>query len=588
MASTLHNDFFSSLISEIKNYTGKDPLLPWLRGIRKMRECLPPQILKEKLPRFLQKCARTFETDCRYTNDLRYLRVWLQLMDFVEDPRAVLRTMEANRIGIKRSLFYQAYALYYEKVKKFEDAEKMYHLGVKNLAEPIGELQKSYEKFLHRMERHMNKKIQRQEGRTVRRPPRAGSLPHRCDESNRNKENLCVECRPTGTCPENSLPETQCNFINIENKKGLEESPQDGMPMNDRNDSRVSVNSFNVEESSSPSVKKVVMGDVGHRNYFNLQDDTETETVEPRKFCSDDTVVVKFVDTAIVGKSEAEDACHHGLVEPTINTKEALNAINSMFREPLEPPLDSRRSRRSRPKADQSLSNGFEVFIDDNMDNRIGSLNQNAEKGNSMLQHNMLGSWQPIHEPFQIYVDEEESNEVKERFSEKDNFEQSMVQQMSENEIAFVFPSPNDISTEGSEDLDAERSPRARVREDTVVCRFVGSTISDEPEVENVCHHGLVEPTINLKEAMDDINSMFGKPIDFVRIKRSKRQDKAADTKNNFGGFVILPDDDLEYQQRQSRPSSSTKSERDLFEPTVCTKEAMDEINKMFGMPLDF
>lgn len=51
-------------------------------------------------------------------------------MDFVDDPRALLRTMEANSIGTKRSLFYQAYALHYEKLKRFEDAEKMYRLGV--------------------------------------------------------------------------------------------------------------------------------------------------------------------------------------------------------------------------------------------------------------------------------------------------------------------------------------------------------------------------------------------------------------------------------------------------------------------------
>ena len=51
-------------------------------------------------------------------------------MDFVEDPKTLLRTMEVNQIGKKKSLFYQAYALYYEKIKKFEEAEKMYHLGV--------------------------------------------------------------------------------------------------------------------------------------------------------------------------------------------------------------------------------------------------------------------------------------------------------------------------------------------------------------------------------------------------------------------------------------------------------------------------
>lgn len=38
--------------------------------------------------------------------------------------------MEINHIGEKRALFYQAYALHYEKIKKFEEADKMYHLGV--------------------------------------------------------------------------------------------------------------------------------------------------------------------------------------------------------------------------------------------------------------------------------------------------------------------------------------------------------------------------------------------------------------------------------------------------------------------------
>lgn len=48
----------------------------------------------------------------------------------MDDPKVVLRTMEENRIGVTRALFYQAYALYYEKLKKFDDAEKMYCLGV--------------------------------------------------------------------------------------------------------------------------------------------------------------------------------------------------------------------------------------------------------------------------------------------------------------------------------------------------------------------------------------------------------------------------------------------------------------------------
>ena len=52
-------------------------------------------------------------------------------MDFSSDPKTLLSTMEVNRIGTKRSEFYQAYALYYEKIKNYDEAERMYHLGVK-------------------------------------------------------------------------------------------------------------------------------------------------------------------------------------------------------------------------------------------------------------------------------------------------------------------------------------------------------------------------------------------------------------------------------------------------------------------------
>lgn len=52
-------------------------------------------------------------------------------MDFVDDPGELLNMMESCRIGTKRALFYQAHALYYEKRKKYVEAEKIYQLGVK-------------------------------------------------------------------------------------------------------------------------------------------------------------------------------------------------------------------------------------------------------------------------------------------------------------------------------------------------------------------------------------------------------------------------------------------------------------------------
>lgn len=51
-------------------------------------------------------------------------------MDYVDDAKVLLKKMEKNQIGTKRAIFYLAYALYYEKHKKFERAEKIYRQGV--------------------------------------------------------------------------------------------------------------------------------------------------------------------------------------------------------------------------------------------------------------------------------------------------------------------------------------------------------------------------------------------------------------------------------------------------------------------------
>jgi len=51
-------------------------------------------------------------------------------MDYVTDAKPLLKKMERNGIGLKRASFYMAYALYYEKHKRFNDAEKMYRLGI--------------------------------------------------------------------------------------------------------------------------------------------------------------------------------------------------------------------------------------------------------------------------------------------------------------------------------------------------------------------------------------------------------------------------------------------------------------------------
>ncbi|KAF5185599.1 Trigalactosyldiacylglycerol 4 protein [Thalictrum thalictroides] len=518
------------------------PHLEDARGIKKMRESLPPQLLKEKLPRFLQKCAQAFQADPRYHNDLRYVRVWIQLMDFVDDPRVLLKTMEKFHIGTKQALFYQAYALHFVKLKKFEKADKMYHLGIQNLAEPAGVLQKSYDEFLRRMVQYKKKRTRRQEARAA-------------------------------------IVAKGSHAFNIDNGEIKQESSR--------------VKGGNTIDSKARNHLKdcgstEVMAAAGPM-YSSTKLDIEPEKMN--KVCNDETVVFKFADSDIVGKSEAGNACHHGLVEPTINMKEAMNAINNMFREPI--PLEAvHRNRRELRKTqakvnDQKMSSGFQVFLDEDVDgmdlpdqkkgNGIPPLNSgfaNFAKPATSTKH-QTEMTSPPEESFRIF-DDEYDNECSDGTGG------------SNNQNSFVFPTP--LSSE-SDDTDERSSPIMKFREDTVVGRFVGSAIVDEPEIENACHHGLVEPTINLKEAMNDINSMFGKPLDFAKTRRSKTPGKMVDKKRECGGFSILADEDLDSQhppRASSYSSNKFGSECDLFEQTINTKKAMDDINEMFGMPLDF
>ena len=379
---------------------------------------------------------------------------------------------------------------------------------------------------------------------------------------------------------------------------------------------------------------------------------------------SDDTVVVKFVGSALVGKSEAEDACHHGLVEPTINTKEAMDAINSMFLEPVEPETTlKRRSKHEKTNSNQQKSafdifvdedepkyndpkmvhsnsmkqehpkfgqqtRGFEIFIDEDSTN---GKNQNTGQNKNSKKENMKSNQETS--GFEIFVDENEANcNVQNVMCHKNNrcpprplHDSSRHEGQNDFQKPFVggfaiLPDEEEEQCEKSDDgvktnsrtvqpthdnntllcpVQADSRTRYHERphpassglqEDTVIHRFVGSATDDEAKVENACHHGLVDPTVNLKEAMDDINNMFGRPLNFKGERTMKKANTLSDRKAApVSGFSILADDDPKESTCKASQSNSCKfgDENGLFEPTITTRDVMAEINDMFGMPLD-
>ncbi|OEL29428.1 hypothetical protein BAE44_0009552 [Dichanthelium oligosanthes] len=540
-------------------------------------------------------------------------------MDYVADAKPLLKKMERNGIGLKRASFYMAYALYYEKHKRFSDAEKMYCLGIQNLAEPIGELHKAHEQFILRMESYKRRKDKLQE----RMPRKDG---------------------PSAKMPRKAGPSaTSMNQV-------------EGESRNSR-----------IQKSGSSSTTSIgCYPPLGPAKVGVLSRGNSGANKNLSRCNSDDTVVVRFVGSALVGKSETEDACHHGLVEPTINTKEAMDAINSMFLEPLEPEtMLKRRSKREKTNTNQQTSafdifvdedepngndpkmlhnnsmkqdhpefsqqtRGFEIFVDEDSPNgndQNAGQNRNSNKENMKLDQETSG--------FEIFVDENEANcNVQNAMCHKNNRcpprplgDSSRHNGGDDFQKPFVggfaiLPDDEEEQCEKSDDgvkinsktvqpshdnntllcpVKADSGTRYRegphpassgLREDTVIHRFVGSTIDDESKVENACHHGLVEPTVNLKEAMDDINNMFGRPLNFKGDRTKRKTNALSDRKTApVSGFSILADEDLkENPNSKANQNSSCKfdAEDGLFEPTITTRDVMAEINDMFGMPLDF
>ncbi|XP_020593462.1 uncharacterized protein LOC110033737 [Phalaenopsis equestris] len=520
MASSSQKDLFTSVISEIKNYAGDDPLRPWVRGIRKIHQSLPTHVLSEKLPRFLQKCAETFESDRRYRNDSRYLTVWIQLMDYVEDAALILRKMEKSQIGLKRAKFYIAYALYYEKKKRFEDAEKIYLLGVQKIAEPIGELQKSYDQFLHRMK----------------------LLKYR---SAKREALASIGATTTGHSQKTS---TSNDLKNQQSAESIFKTDP-------------------VEENSSCKVVKKLL--------------------RPQSISINDLDKSAPLHRDGVGLSQVDDPHHHDLSDPAINMEESMNVTSNMFNEVKQKPNQS--GNTIEVFADGGMEESGDVYPSIISNTRPVSakfVNSDSPKrnDNTELQKPFVGA-------FNILPDEEDDDVDED--SQGDCMEMEEPKEVS---CQQSWPTSHSITETGRDNFDVrlkEDTVFRRLKEDTVIRKIVGSTVFEEPKVENACHHGLVDPTINLKQAIDDINGMFGTPLNFVKARKSKKQEKHSKPKADSSkhGFFILSDDTMEKNLNVQAPpciSSCSNGTMDFLEPTVFTKEAMNEINDLFGKPLDF
>ncbi|KAK4421853.1 Mitotic spindle checkpoint protein BUBR1 [Sesamum alatum] len=143
------------LIQAIDEYSGDDPLQPWLECIKWVQEAFPSGGDYSGLVVIYEQCVRTFWHEDRYKDDLRYLKVWLEYAENCVDAEVIYNFLEANKIGVTHASFYISYALHMEHKNKNKTANEIFNRGLSLKAQPVDKLTAAYKKFFTRSMRQL-------------------------------------------------------------------------------------------------------------------------------------------------------------------------------------------------------------------------------------------------------------------------------------------------------------------------------------------------------------------------------------------------------------------------------------------------
>ncbi|KAG5518257.1 hypothetical protein PMAC_003053 [Pneumocystis sp. 'macacae'] len=138
--------------SEIENSDDHDdPLDVWIKYIKWTNETYPHgQSVESGLVPLLERCIRRFVGVPYYKEDPRYLKIWIQYMKYIDDPREIFCFLAYNGIGQSLSTFYEEYASFLEGNGRKFQANEIYQLGIERKARPFDRLQRKYNEFLKR------------------------------------------------------------------------------------------------------------------------------------------------------------------------------------------------------------------------------------------------------------------------------------------------------------------------------------------------------------------------------------------------------------------------------------------------------
>nr|XP_005603211.1 mitotic checkpoint serine/threonine-protein kinase BUB1 beta isoform X2 [Equus caballus] len=153
--------------SEIRFYTGNDPLDVWDRYIKWTEQNYPQGGKESNMSTLLERAVEALQGEKRYYSDPRFLSLWLKLGHLCNEPLDMYSYLHNQGIGVSLAQFYISWAEEYEARENFKKADMIFQEGIQKKAEPLERLQSQHRQFQARVSRQTLLALEKEEEEEV-------------------------------------------------------------------------------------------------------------------------------------------------------------------------------------------------------------------------------------------------------------------------------------------------------------------------------------------------------------------------------------------------------------------------------------
>ena len=122
--------FCSKFEAALRTNQGKDPLEPWISYIIWVEQTYPKGGKEGNLPTLLEKCIKEFKDDEIFSQDERYLDVWIKYASMAQKPLDLYNFMYSNQLCTKLPEFYIQWSWQLEESGNYKKAEQAFKAAV--------------------------------------------------------------------------------------------------------------------------------------------------------------------------------------------------------------------------------------------------------------------------------------------------------------------------------------------------------------------------------------------------------------------------------------------------------------------------